>query len=92
MTGISLHMQWPLTYQLHGRVSQREQSMFFVYSQSSLSKDRRLDPRHGGNIFDSKSELAHIKLGSTIFCPSPQCRTIGCRNLKHRHENVDIAD
>jgi hypothetical protein len=25
MTGISLHMQWPLTSQLHGSVSQREQ-------------------------------------------------------------------
>jgi predicted Zn-dependent protease len=25
MTGISLHMQWPQTSQLHGSVSQREQ-------------------------------------------------------------------
>jgi hypothetical protein len=25
MTGISSHMQWPLTSQLHGSVSQREQ-------------------------------------------------------------------
>jgi hypothetical protein len=25
MTGISLHMQWPLTSQLHGSISQREQ-------------------------------------------------------------------
>jgi hypothetical protein len=25
MTSISLHMQWPLTSQLHGSVSQREQ-------------------------------------------------------------------
>jgi hypothetical protein len=25
MTGISLHMQWPLTSQSHGSVSQREQ-------------------------------------------------------------------
>jgi hypothetical protein len=32
MTGISLHMQWPLTSQLHGSVSQREQ---LVDSQSS---------------------------------------------------------
>jgi hypothetical protein len=28
MTGISLHMQWPLTSQLHGSVSQREQLVF----------------------------------------------------------------
>jgi hypothetical protein len=28
MTGISLHMQWPLTSQLHGSVSQREQLFF----------------------------------------------------------------
>jgi hypothetical protein len=25
MTGISLHLQWPLTFQTHGSVSQREQ-------------------------------------------------------------------
>jgi hypothetical protein len=28
MTGFSLHMQWPLTSQSHGSVSQREQSVF----------------------------------------------------------------
>jgi hypothetical protein len=28
MTGCSLHMQWPLTSQLHGSVSQREQLVF----------------------------------------------------------------
>jgi hypothetical protein len=28
MTGIFLHMQWPLTSQLHGSVSQREQLVF----------------------------------------------------------------
>jgi hypothetical protein len=28
MTGISLHMRWPLTSQLHGSVSQREQLVF----------------------------------------------------------------
>jgi hypothetical protein len=28
MTGISLYMQWPLTSQLHGSVSQREQLDF----------------------------------------------------------------
>jgi hypothetical protein len=28
MTGISLHMQWPLTSQLHCSVSQREQLFF----------------------------------------------------------------
>jgi hypothetical protein len=32
MTGISLHMQWPLTSQLHGSVPQREQ--FFVTDQA----------------------------------------------------------
>jgi hypothetical protein len=30
MTGISLHMQWPLTSQLRGSVSQGEQMDFFV--------------------------------------------------------------
>jgi hypothetical protein len=34
MTGISLHMQWPLTSQLHGSVSQREQ-LFFRYGSNS---------------------------------------------------------
>jgi hypothetical protein len=29
LTGISLHMQWPLTSQLHGSVSQREQFGIF---------------------------------------------------------------
>jgi hypothetical protein len=35
MTGISLHMQWPLTSQLHGSVSQREQ-LFFCYGANSM--------------------------------------------------------
>jgi hypothetical protein len=30
MTGISLHIQWPLTSQLHGSVSQREQLFFLL--------------------------------------------------------------
>jgi hypothetical protein len=30
MTGISLHMQWPLTSQLHGSVSQREELFFLL--------------------------------------------------------------
>jgi hypothetical protein len=30
MTGISLHMQWPLTSQSHGSDSQRDQLVFFV--------------------------------------------------------------
>jgi hypothetical protein len=34
MTGISLHMHWPLTSQLHGSVSQREQLFFFVTDQT----------------------------------------------------------
>jgi hypothetical protein len=34
MSGISLHMQWPLTSQLHGSVSQREQLFFFVTDQT----------------------------------------------------------
>jgi hypothetical protein len=33
MTGISLHMQWPLTSQWHGSFSQREQ--FFCYGSNS---------------------------------------------------------
>jgi hypothetical protein len=35
MTGISLHMQWPLTSQSHGGVSQRKQLDFFVTEQNS---------------------------------------------------------
>jgi hypothetical protein len=31
MTGISLHMHWPLTSQLHGSVSQREQLVFSLW-------------------------------------------------------------
>jgi homoserine kinase len=38
MTGISLHMQWPLTSQLHGSVSQREQLFFFCYGSNSAPK------------------------------------------------------
>jgi hypothetical protein len=34
MTGSSLHVQWPLTSQLHGSVSQREQ-LFFCYGSNS---------------------------------------------------------
>jgi hypothetical protein len=34
MTGISLHMQWPLTSQLHGSVSRREQLVFHCKSNS----------------------------------------------------------
>jgi hypothetical protein len=34
MTGISLHMQWPLTSQLRGSVSQREQLFFYVMDQN----------------------------------------------------------
>jgi hypothetical protein len=37
MTGSSLHMQWPLTYQLHGSVSQREQ-LVFCYGSNSTPK------------------------------------------------------
>jgi hypothetical protein len=35
MTGISFHMQWPLTSQLHGSVSQREQLVFHYGSIST---------------------------------------------------------
>jgi hypothetical protein len=38
MTGISLHMQWPLTSQSHGSVSQREQLDFFVMDQTPCPK------------------------------------------------------
>jgi phosphorylcholine metabolism protein LicD len=39
MTGISLHMQWPLTFQLHGRVTQREQFFLLrikLYAQKTI--------------------------------------------------------
>jgi hypothetical protein len=35
MTGISLHMQWPLTSQTHGNFSQREQLAFHCRSNST---------------------------------------------------------
>jgi hypothetical protein len=35
MTDISLHMQWPLTSQPHGSVSQREQLVFHYGSNST---------------------------------------------------------
>jgi hypothetical protein len=35
MTSISLHMQWPLTSQLHGSVSPRQQLFFFRYGSNS---------------------------------------------------------
>jgi hypothetical protein len=34
MTGISLHMQWPLTSQFHGSVSQREQLFVFFVAEA----------------------------------------------------------
>jgi hypothetical protein len=37
MTNISLHMQWPLTSQSHGSVSQREQ-LVFSYGSNSTPK------------------------------------------------------
>jgi hypothetical protein len=37
MTGISLHMQWPLTSQLHGSFSQNEQ-LVFCYGSNSTPK------------------------------------------------------
>jgi hypothetical protein len=41
MTGISLHMQWPLTSQSHGSVSQREQLVDceLVYSMQVVEED-----------------------------------------------------
>jgi hypothetical protein len=37
MTGISLHMQWPLTSKAHGSFSQREQ-LVFGYGSNSMPK------------------------------------------------------
>jgi hypothetical protein len=39
MTGISLHMQWPLTSQSHSSVSQREQLVFHYGSNSTPLSD-----------------------------------------------------
>jgi hypothetical protein len=35
MTSISLHMQWPMTSQSHGSLSQREQLVFHYRSNST---------------------------------------------------------
>jgi hypothetical protein len=55
MTGNSLHMQWPLTSQLHGSVSQSEQWVFrygsnstpnyATYIQRSCLAARQVEPR-----------------------------------------------
>jgi hypothetical protein len=45
MTGISLHMQWPLTSQFHGSVSQREQ-LVFRYGSNSTPKWVELTKSH----------------------------------------------
>jgi hypothetical protein len=50
MTGISLHMQWHLTSQLDGSVSQREQ-LIFVMDQT---------PRPSKNFFSVSAKLAGI--------------------------------
>jgi hypothetical protein len=47
-----LHMQWPLTSQLHGSVSQREQLVFCYGSNSTPLSDKEsprpaLTPVHG---------------------------------------------
>jgi hypothetical protein len=49
MTGISLHMQWPLTSQSHGSVSQREQLVFCYGSNSTPSQQTSFNilPRRG---------------------------------------------
>jgi hypothetical protein len=52
MTGNSLHMQWPLTSQSHGSVSQREQLVFCYGSNSTPLSDKEsprpaLTPVHG---------------------------------------------
>jgi hypothetical protein len=48
MTGISLPMQWPLTSQLHGSVSQREQWVF-CYGSNSTSK--------GGSFLEKQTKI-----------------------------------
>jgi hypothetical protein len=43
MTGISLHMQWPLTSQSHGSISQGEQLLFCYGSNSKPIEIEFLD-------------------------------------------------
>jgi hypothetical protein len=58
MTGISLHMQWPLTFQSHGSFSQREQ-LFFCYGSNST-------PKPGVNYFYAHFDKKMAKL-CTVF-------------------------
>jgi hypothetical protein len=76
MSGISLHMQWPLTSQLHGSVSQREQLVFFVTDQN---------PRP----YPTRS--LHAKLGhqctewSTVWVSTKPLKTYLCSLQISRH-------
>jgi hypothetical protein len=46
MTGISLHMQWPLTSQLHGSVFQREQLVKIIaFVMSRVARWHGLTPK-----------------------------------------------
>jgi hypothetical protein len=78
MTGISLHVQWPLTSQLHGSFSQREQLVSHSGSNSAPSRSSfkkfilsRVRPQAGVNIgprsrFHEKSEIS-VLFGSLDF-------------------------
>jgi hypothetical protein len=61
MTGISLHMQWPLTSQSHGSVSQREQLDFLLRT--------KLQARHWSNISYIGSRLCMSR--SDYVCTIP---------------------
>jgi hypothetical protein len=56
MTGISLHMQWPLTSQLHGSFL-KENNLFFVMNQT---------PRPLNHILCVSSLLETLQCGSLI--------------------------
>jgi hypothetical protein len=59
MTVISLHMQWPLTSQLHGSFSQREQ-LVFVTDQTprpSLFMDKALSQSYDFQIYNYNASV-----------------------------------
>jgi hypothetical protein len=61
MTGISLHMQWPLTSQSHGIVSQREQLVFCYGSNSTLVLSQSVYHHCSNDLLFSGQQLPNMQ-------------------------------
>jgi hypothetical protein len=64
MTGISLHMQWPLTSQLHGNVSQR--AILITPFQGALQKLNQVFEK----LFFSSKHNANVYIDLKTLSPS----------------------